>query len=216
MKRLMTLSLTAVALALCASPASAHGRRHSCASDCAPACAPAVQYTTVWVEKTVTAYKTEWHERDVKVVVHKPIFTEVETPHSCTVLVPEWKPVTKTITVLTPVPKVVERDVVCCRMVPVTLCDPCTGCPYTVCKPETYVQKVKYTVTECVPTPKEVTYNVCTYKEEVRKWTTKHVVCTWKEDTEMRKERYCVSVPYPTTVKVPVCVPVCPPPPVCP
>src|SRR5262249_49796893 len=60
-----------------------------------------------------------------------------------------------------PVTSVVSRPVVRCRMVPHTCVDPCTGCTYTTCRPETYVENVPCTVVNYVQErqPYEVTVN---------------------------------------------------------
>jgi hypothetical protein len=115
----------------------------------------------------------------------------------------------KTIMVNKPVCRDVVRDVVCCRMVPVCVTDPCTGCTQTVCKPETYVQKVHTTVTDFVPEPRKVMAEVCTYKKVVETIQCRRLVCTVVPEPVTHTVCYTELVPYPVTVKVPVCVPCC-------
>jgi hypothetical protein len=53
---------------------------------------------------------------------------------------------------------------------------------------------------------------VCTYKPVEKTYETKRIVCELKPEEVTRMERYCEMVPYQTTIKVPVRVPVCPAP----
>jgi hypothetical protein len=62
------------------------------------------------------------------------------------------------------VPQEVVRYVTTCNMVPCSVCDPCTGCCYTVCKPVTSVQAVRTVVNRCVPQVRMVDVQVCTYQ----------------------------------------------------
>lgn len=224
MKKLLTLGLTAAMLASLAAPAHAFGgRRKSCAPSCDTGCAPAVQVS--YVDKTVTAYKPEWKEKEVSYTVNKMVTREVVEKQKYMVQVPEYKDEKRTVTTYTMKPTVVERDVTTCRYVPVcddgcnTGCD--TGCGKrglfgrrggrgcgTPCVAVMETKKVSCTVMQCVPETKEVTVKVCTYKTEERTQEVKRIVCEWKPETVKAKQRYCEMVPYQTTVKVAVCTPV--------
>ena len=57
-------------------------------------------------------------------------------------------------TVNTMVAKTVMKQVTSCRMVPVCVTDPCTGCTHTCCKAETVVTEVPCTVYECASVSK--------------------------------------------------------------
>jgi hypothetical protein len=150
-------------------------------------------------------------------------------------MVPETVPVT--ITRCRMVPQQVVQNVTCCRLVPMCVTDPCTGCTRTVCRPENYTQQVtrtvlrpefyqekgmqtvcrphftsqqvKETVMRCVPRQREVTVQQCFYRPVEQTYQVRRMVCDIKPEIQTRTERFCVMVPYQTTVKVPVCVP-CP------
>jgi len=214
MKKLILTSLALAAVGLTASPAWAFGhRRHhdSCCEPacCAPSCAPAAQVS--YVEQTVTCYRAEWREREERYTVNRLVSRTEVVPEKITVCVPVWREEKRTCTVYESVPREVVRDVTCCRMVPVCVTDPCSCCPHTCWRPETYVKHVKCTVYDCVPRQQEYTVKVCSMKQETRTIQTNRVVCEVKPETVVRKVRYCVSVPYQTKVKVAVCTPVCAP-----
>jgi hypothetical protein len=163
--------------------------------------------TVVWEDREVTAFKTEWAERDVTVNTYQSVPREVVQKHQCTVMVAEWTPQTRTVTYSTYKPRQVTGTVYRCVSVPVTCCDPCTGCTYCCYQSQTVAEPVTYTVYDCVPATKDITVQVCTYKPVVKEWETRYTVCDVKTVPKTFKERYCVTVPYKTTVKVPVCVP---------
>jgi hypothetical protein len=86
--------------------------------------------------------------------IEKPTFHVEITEHKCTVPVKAENPYTVKATV-------VEKDVPFCRMVPVCVTDPCTGCTHTECKEEHGVERVKVKVYDIIP-PAES----CTTKTE--------------------------------------------------
>ncbi len=88
-------------------------------------------------------------------------------------------------------------------------CGGCGGCAAPCYQTVTEVRKVVCTVMECVPVQKQVKVRVCSYRPEVKTYTTTRTVCECRPETVVRKVRYCVSVPYQTTVKVPVCQTCC-------
>lgn len=193
-------------VALAAAPSQAC-HKGGCAT-CAPACAPCVTYQVNYVEKTVTCMKPEWREKDITCTVNRCIPREVVEERKVCVLVPETRQEKRTITVCRQVPREIEVDVTCCQMVPVACTDPCTGCTVTVCKPQYVTKKVKKIVCDLVPEQREIVVNVCNYRQEERTIQCKRIVFDIQPETVVRKVRECVMVPYTTTVKVPVCVPV--------
>jgi hypothetical protein len=204
MRNLVTVGFTVMILVMSGSSAQACFRRcrNSCDTDCG---APAVQVQ--YVEKTVTCYKPEWKEREVKCTVNRMVTRTEVVPVKCNIMVPVWTDQKQTQVFYKRVPKEVEREVTTCHMVRDCVVDPCTGCTRTVCRPEYSTQKVKCTIWECIPEKRDVTVRVCSWKPEERTVETRRVICEWKPETITRKERYCEMVPYQTTVKVPVCVP---------
>ncbi|MBY0523658.1 MAG: hypothetical protein K2R98_09670 [Gemmataceae bacterium] len=205
MSRVWALGLVVVVTALTAVPAQAGG---CCWRTC---CTPCVTYTVTWVDKVVTCYQPQWQERDVTCTVMRCVPREVVEQRTVFVSVPEWKEEKRVITVCRSVPREVVREVTCCRMVPVTCTDPCTGCCYTSCKPELYTVQVKSIVCDQVPEQREIVCRVCSYRAEERVIQCRRCVMEYKPETVVRKERFCVMVPVQTTVKVPVCtaVPCC-------
>jgi len=200
MKKLTLFGLAALGLAVLAVPVQARGHHagYCCETYC---CA------IVWEDREVTAYKAEWHERDVTINVCRSVPHDVVQKHQCTVMVPEWTPQKRTITYTTYKPREVVRDVYRCVAVPVCCVDPCTGCTTCCYQTQTVVDKVTCTVYDCVPAQRDITVQVCSYKPMVKEWETHHTVCEVVTEPKVVKERYCVTVPYKTIVKVPVCVP---------
>lgn len=208
MRNLLVSSVAALVMAALVNPVQARGcRSRGCCYEPAPCCDTCVS----WVEKQVTCYRPEWKWREVPCVVNQMVPREVVSEHKCTVLVPVWSEEKRWCMVNKMVPREVVQDVTCCRMVPVTCTDPCSGCSYTCCKPETYVQQVKCTVYDCVPEKKEYTVKVCSYREDVKTYNLKQIVYDCKQVTVMKKEHYCEMQAYQTVVKVPVYTPVCAP-----
>jgi hypothetical protein len=192
--------MAVVALALAAGPVRAGWW-------CTSYCPPPVCVT--YVEKEVTCFRPVVREREVPCVVNRPVFHTETVKQTCTILVPEYHNEKRVVTYFRSVPREIECEALRCRAIPVTVCDPCTGCQYTTCRYETYVEKVKRTVLECVPEPREITVRVCSYRPQEMTYDVRRVVCEWKTETVVRKQYYCEMVPYQTTVRVPVCVPVC-------
>ena len=219
MKRFALVCLTACLLMMAAAPVQAFGchRRggNCCESSCCSSCETTAccQPSVTYVDKVVTCYKPEWKERDVTCTVNRMVSKVVVTPVTQNICVPVWTEQKQMQTCYTQVPRQVEKEICCCRRVPVCCTDPCTGCTRRCCQTETFTQKVTCTVYDCVPVQKEVTVKVCSYKTEQRTVECRRVVCECVPETVTRKERYCVMVPYQTTVKVPV--PACPATPCC-
>jgi hypothetical protein len=214
MKKVVMGGVAVCLLMMTSAPVQAFGRhRDSGCCEITPCCKPCVTY----VDKVVTCCKPEWKERDVTCTINRIVPKVVVTPVKQTICVPVWSEQKKMVTCYNQVPRQVEKEICCCRSVPVCCTDPCTGCKRTCCKTETYTQKVTCTVYDCVPVQKEVTCKVCSYKTEERTVECRRVVCECVPETVNRKERYCVMVPYQTTIKVPVCTPApaCAPAPTC-
>jgi hypothetical protein len=208
MRKLVLASLAIVALVLTASPSEAHGRRRGCASTCAPSCGPAL-VVVGYEEREVTAYKTEWREKEEKYTIVRLIPREVVDKQKYKVLVPDWKEEERKVTVLTHKPREVVRPVTRCHMVRECVVDPCTGCTYTVCRPHTTVEEVKYTVMDCVPEPRVIKVKVYAPREEERVREIKRIEYDRKPEEHKHTVKYCVSVPYQTKVQVPIYGPAC-------
>lgn len=205
MKQVLVTALAVAGWVGLSAEAQAFGLRSRCCDDvcCAPACPPPVK----WVEKTITSCKPQWTEKEVTCTVNRLVTREVVTPMKRIVMVPEWKEEKRTVTVCRPVLREVEREVVCCRLVPASVVDSCTGCTYTVCKPETFVRKVKCMVPDWVREQKEITVKICCPKAVEQTVECRRLVCEVVPETVKRKIRTCEMVPCQVTVKVPVCCP---------
>jgi hypothetical protein len=114
-----------------------------------------------WVKEkqTITEVVPTWVKETR--TVRETVPTWVKEKVTRTVWKPEYVKETHYRTVCRPVTSVVHRPVVRCRMVPVACVDPCTGCSYTSCRPETYVEQVPCSVVNYVSEqqPFEVTVN---------------------------------------------------------
>ncbi len=75
------------------------------------------------------------------------------------------------------------------------------------CKPVT--EKVKVTVQECKPVTEKVKVRVCEYVTKKMSRNVDYYECSYKEEEKKGKERYCVTVPVKTVIKVPCYVPCC-------
>jgi hypothetical protein len=196
MTRLFRGGIALIALACFAVPAQAWW----CCCCPPPPC-------VTWVEKTVTCYKPTWQEREVTQTIMKPVHRTEMVKRSCTVMVPVWSERLESCLVPTFVPRQIEREVVCTRLVPVCISDPCTGCTYTTCKPETYTRRELYTVMDCVPVRKDITVKVCNFKPETKTFEVPHVRTEWQPQTVTYKERFCALVPVEMKVTVLECCP---------
>ena len=125
----------------------------------------------VWVDRIVTCQKMEWRSKDVSCEVMKPVYREEVRIVRRDVVVPEWTEEMREVESCSLKPRKIEREV--CRMVMVqsTVIDPCTGCPYTTCKPHMTVEKVACTVYEPVTEMKKVAVKVCKYRR--RMWVSR-------------------------------------------
>jgi hypothetical protein len=144
-------------------------------------------------------------EKQVTCTVNRVIPHQECVPVTRTVMVPEVKCVTKTITVCKLVPRVVEKEVPCTIMVPCTMVDKCTGCEYTTCKPQVVMKKVCGVVLDSIPCQKQVTVPVCTYHPVQQTVTCCRTVCEVRPETVTRTVCYCEMVPYEVCIRVPVC-----------
>jgi hypothetical protein len=139
MKRLRVLALAVAALMLAAG--SVRACHHGCGWCCPPPCDTCSNVCVSWVDQVVTCYHTEMRERSVPVVVQRPVYNEVVTPYTCTVMVPEYHNERRVATVYTSVPHQVTQNVTYCRAVPV-------------------YSTVTQWVTSYTQVPRQVTYNV--------------------------------------------------------
>ncbi len=178
--------------------------RH-CPPPCCEPCPPPVACTTTFVDKVVTCYKPVWKEEQVECLVNKVVCKEVVEKVKCMVLVPRWLEEKRVCTFLVSEPVEVVHEVVRCRLVPIKVDDPCC---VTTCKMETYVEKVKCVVPQCKAVQKEVVCKVCRLEAHEQIVDRKRLVMECVPTKVLQVRRYCVMVPYQTTVRVPVCVPV--------
>jgi hypothetical protein len=181
------------------------------------------------VEKCITCYRPEWQVREVPCTVNRMVPHRVVEDRTCTVKVPVWTEQRRLVTEYVRKPRVIEKEVVVCCRVPVApppppcgdcgVCDDC--CPrhhhrllhrgHDCCCPEPcyqtvqQVKKVHCTVMECCPVQREICCKVCTYRPEVRHYQVCRTVCECHPETVVRRERYCVMVPYQKVISVPAC-----------
>jgi hypothetical protein len=201
MKRLLVTGVAVVALVLAVGPAQAHGLRRACSPPPVPVC-------VTWVEKEVEAYKPVWKEKEVEVEVCTPVYKPMTQKYKCTVWEAKYVDEKRTCVFWKYEPKEVERMVPRCRTVQVKCTDPCTGCTYLTCRPETYWEKVKFMTTVCVPDTKEVMVKVCKYEPKEKEFEYHYTACEWKKDKVKKKVWYCEYEKYKTKVCVPVYTPV--------
>jgi hypothetical protein len=212
MSKLVGIALAVAGLIATASVCQAHGLgRRGCEEKncgvptCVTPCAPQ------WVEKSVTCYRPEWKEREVTCTVNRVVPHDVVTHEKCTVMVPTWHEEKKMVTMCKRVPREVEREIVTCRKVRV--CEPpcedcCAACRRRPRHHREWVQevcKVKCLVWDSIPETREVTVRVCQYVPQERSYDVHRIVCETRPETIVKKERYCVMVPYQVKVKVPTC-----------
>jgi hypothetical protein len=82
--------------------------------------------------------------------------------------------------------------------------------PVTTYQTQAYTQPVTSTVHETVPVQRQYSVPVTTYRNEQRTKTVQQAVVEYQQEIVMRREFYCVTVPYQTTVRVPVYAPAAP------
>jgi hypothetical protein len=156
------------------------------------------------VTRTVTCFRQEWREREVIVTVPHVIVRTVKVPVRRTVLVPVCHEEKRVVTSYVKVPRNVEREVAHTRIVKTCVTDPCTGCPHIVSRPETVVEKFCSTVFETVPLQKEVLVKVRRLEPRQETVQALRTIREVKEERIVKKERYCVSVPYQKAIEIPV------------
>src|SRR5262249_19030139 len=136
---------------------------------------------------------------------------DVVVHHKCKICVPDCHEVEQTCIVYENHPKQVEQDVTYCCWEPTSVCDPCTGCCYTVCQPRCYTQKVKVWVCDYKPVEHKYQVMVCPCKGVDHEYGTHHIEFEYKEKHGEPTVWWSECVPVHTTVKVPVYTPVCAP-----
>lgn len=201
MRMTFGLALTLLCLGLTGSAADAY-----CGP---PICCPPIGY---WAcqPQVVTAYRAEWKEEKVPCVVHRVSYRQETDKVKVQVCVPKLFDQTVRTSYYVPIPKVVERDVTTCVMVPVVMYDPCTCCCYVSYRPSLSTTKVKCTVYDHKLESRDDVVKVCKLVTEERVIDQVRFVPVVSEEKSFTTRRYCVMVPYQTTVNVPVWVPCCP------
>jgi hypothetical protein len=167
-------------------------------------------YQIVWEKQTITVNEAHCEWRDETRQVCRVVYDVVETPHTCTVLVPTWAPVTRTVTCYHTEMQTQERDITVCCRVPVCCVDPCTGCCYTSWQCVQQTRHVTCCVPVCVPETKDITVQVCTMVAQDRTYTTRCCVPRTVTDTVPVKVAYTVCTPVQRDVWVARCVPCAP------
>jgi hypothetical protein len=153
-------------------------------------------------QRTCTVMVPEYKNEQRTCTVMVPEYKNEQ--RTCTVMVPEYKNEQRTCTVYVPRPREVEREVVSCKMVPVQMTDGCGG-TYTCCKPVQEVQKVKCTITECVPEQRQYTVQVCVPRTEQRQYTVQ--VCVPRAEQRQYTVQVCVPRAEQRQYTVQVCYP---------
>jgi hypothetical protein len=156
-RRILFLALLGALMCLItAEQATAFGglfKKHS-SSDCAPACP--TPCTVSYVDKKVTAYKTETEVKDVKVMVNQMVEEKVEYKYTVCepfttkqkVMVQEQRTKEEPYKYTVMVPTTVKEKIKVCSLVPVT-----KDVEVTICERVTTIVKQKRIVCEtiCVP-----------------------------------------------------------------
>jgi hypothetical protein len=169
-------------------------------------CCP-IPFVVAYEMRTVTCYRPEWREEKVPCVVQRVSYRRDVVQVPCSTWVPQWSDQQVRTSYYVPVPKVVERAVPRCVMVPVTMCDPCTGCCFVQYCPQWIVQRVQCTEYDYRVAERTDVVKVC---KMVEQRTVVEQVC-WTPvvtaEQSWTTRCYCVMVPYQSQVCVPVWVP---------
>jgi hypothetical protein len=193
-------ALTGLALALAAVPALSD-RAEAFGDPCC--CQPGITF----VDKVVTCYRTEVRCREVPCTTYREVCRQDIYPQKYTILTPVCTPVKREVYVYKEEKKEVEREVT--SLIPAPECPAPCGC--NICQkapPTLVVQKIK--TIECVPSSVkvEVMDQKVTYQSQEYTRLVKGTIVDRVPETTVRKETYCVTVPYQVVVKVPVgCAP---------
>jgi hypothetical protein len=165
---------------------------------CPPVCCVTYQY------QTVTSYRQEWRAEKVPCVVQKVSYRQETTYVPVTVYVPKMFDEKVRTSYYVATPKIVERPVTTCVLVPMVSVDPCTGCCYVTCCPQWVTHAEKCTVYDYQLQTRDDVVKVCRRVPEQR---VVEQVCWIPQMTQEQSwtVRYtCVMVPCQTTVCVPV------------
>jgi hypothetical protein len=173
---------------------------------------PCGGYTVQWVQKTVVCQEAQWSTHDETRQVCRLVPRWVEQEHHCTVCVPSYSTVTRTVQCYHTEMQMQDREVVCCHRVPVCCVDPCTGCVHTSCQMVAETRHIQVCVPVCVPETREIQCQVCTMTQQDRTYTTR--CCVYDRVTEDVTVKVCTCnyVNVERQVCVPVCVPCAPAP----
>ena len=169
-------------------------------------CCP-VPYVVAYEMRPVLCYRPEWREEKVPCVIQKVNYRREVKQVPCTTWIPQMFDEKVRTSYYVPVPRVVEREVQRCVMVPVTMFDPCTGCCFVQYCPQWVTQRVHCTEYDFRKEERNDVVKVC---KMVRQDTLVEQVCYVPEVTQENSwtvRCHCVMVPYQTMVCVPVLVP---------
>jgi hypothetical protein len=199
MKRCLLVLLTTLGLGWSAAPAHAFGWDWVCCPT----------YYVTYEQRVVTCYRPQWYADKVPCLVPKVSYRETVTPVQYYEYVPRWYDDQQAYVHYTPVPRVVQQDVVTCRLVPEVLFDPCTFCCYVSCRVEPSVTRVQSVVYDYKPEVKYQPVKLCKYEPVERVYQHRSYVPVVTQEPSWALSYRCEMVPYQATVSVPVIVP-CP------
>lgn len=159
--------------------------------------------------RRVVCYRAEWREEKVQVEVQRVNYRREVTQVRVQCWVPRETEENVRRTYFTPVPRVVERDVPVCTVVPAVSFDPCTGCPYVCYVPHMTVQRVRCVEYDWRRDERDERVRVCRWVQEERMVDQVRCIPEVSQERVWTVQRTCVMVPYETYVCVPTWMPCC-------
>jgi len=186
------------ALGLCAALLLTGPTGMTMATPCPPPC---VGYEM----RTVICYRPEWRDEKVPCLVQKVSYRQEVTPVKTSVWV--CKPFEQRVRTAcyVPVPKIVEREVWTCVMVPAVYIDPCLGCCSIICQPCWISRRVGCTDYDYRMEEREQSVIVWRWVEQPTVVDQVRWIPVVTQEQSWTLRRYCVMVPYQATVCVPCC-----------
>jgi hypothetical protein len=157
--------------------------------------------------RPVICYRPEWREEKVPCVVERVNWrSEVTRVNVNVPVLREFDERVRT-SYYVPVPREVEREVPRCVMVPVMMFDPCTCCCFVTYHPQWVMERVRCVEYDYRREERDVNVRVCRWVLEPRVVDQVRWIPEVTREQSWTVHRYCVMVPYQTTVCVPVFMP---------